>query len=75
VLDHIPTLADLCSAIADGKISATNDGLSYHVNARELRRFLNKVRALPSISDVRLLSTSSSTDTETCPVTINASIA
>ncbi len=47
--DHIPTLADVCSAIADGNIVATLDGSMYEVKAYELRRYLNKFRLLPSI--------------------------
>ena len=48
--DHIPTLADLCSAIAEGSIVATIEGSMYSVNAYELRRYLNKFRSLPTIS-------------------------
>jgi hypothetical protein len=48
--DRIPTLADLCSAIAEGRIAATVDGSTYSVNALELRRYLNKFRSLPTIS-------------------------
>jgi hypothetical protein len=40
--DHIPTLADVCSAIADGRLAASSDGASYHVNALELRRYFNQ---------------------------------
>jgi len=48
--DRIPTLADLCSAIADGSIVATLEGSMYTVNALELRRYVNTFRSLPSIS-------------------------
>ncbi len=48
--DRIPTLADLCSAIADGSIVATLEGSTYTVNALELRRYLNTFRSLPTIS-------------------------
>ena len=48
--DRIPTFADLCSAIAEGRIAATIDGSTYSVNALELRRYLNKFRSLPTIS-------------------------
>jgi hypothetical protein len=48
--DRIPTLADLCSAIADGSIVATLDGSMYTVNALELRSYLNTFRSLPTIS-------------------------
>lgn len=50
--DRIPTLADLCSALADGSIQATCDGSMYHVNALELRRYLNRFRSLPTISPI-----------------------
>ena len=50
--DRIPTLADLCSAIAEGQVSATADGCMYHINAFELRRYLNKFRPLPTVSTV-----------------------
>jgi hypothetical protein len=48
--DRIPTLADLCGAIADGRIVATLEGSMYTVNALELRRYLNKFRSLSTIS-------------------------
>ena len=48
--DHIPTLGDLCSAIAEGQIAATIDGTMYKMNAFEVRRYLNKFRSLPTIS-------------------------
>ena len=48
--DRVPTLADVCSAIAEGHIAAVVDGAMYQVNALELRRYLNKLRSLPSIS-------------------------
>ncbi len=48
--DRIPTFADLCSAIAEGQVSATDDGSMYHINAFDLRRYLNKFRSLPTIS-------------------------
>lgn len=48
--DHIPTVADLCSAITEGSLAATIDGAMYAVNALELRRYLNKFRPLPVIS-------------------------
>ncbi len=46
--DRIPTLADVCCAIAEGHVSVTLDGDLYSVNALELRRFFNKSRPLPS---------------------------
>ena len=48
--DRIPTLGDLCSAIAEGQIAATIDGTMYKMNAFEVRRYLNKFRTLPTIS-------------------------
>lgn len=47
--DRIPTLADVCSAIAEGRLAATTDGSTYHVNAYELRRYFNRFRALPTV--------------------------
>ena len=46
--DHIPTLADVCYAIAEGRVSATLDSDLYSVNVLELRRYFNKSRPLPS---------------------------
>ena len=57
--DRIPTLADLCSAIADGSIVATLEGSMYTVNALELRRYLNTFRSLPTISSTTPSSLSS----------------
>ena len=57
--DRIPTLADLCSAIADGRIVATLEGSMYTVNALELRRYLNTFRSLPTISSTTPSSLSS----------------
>ncbi|QBD82321.1 hypothetical protein EPA93_42635 [Ktedonosporobacter rubrisoli] len=48
--DRIPTVADLCKAIAEGHIAATLDGRVYHVNALELRRYLDRFRSFPTIS-------------------------
>jgi len=48
--DHIPTFADICSAIAEGHITASSDGSMYHVNALELRRYLDKLRSLPALA-------------------------
>jgi hypothetical protein len=48
--DRIPTLADLCSAIADGRIISTLEGSMYTVNALELRRYLDKFRSHPPLS-------------------------
>lgn len=38
--DHTPTLADLCCAIAEGRIPASSDGVVYQVTALEVRRHL-----------------------------------
>ncbi len=43
--DRIPTLADVCSAIAEGHIAVAIDGSMYQVNALELRRYFNKLRS------------------------------
>ena len=47
---RFPTLADVCSAIAEGHIDAAVDGSMYSVNAFELRRYLNKLRPLPTVN-------------------------
>jgi hypothetical protein len=57
--DRIPTLADLCSAIANGSIVATLEGSMYTVSALELRRYLNTFRSLPTISSTTPSSLSS----------------
>lgn len=48
--DRTLTLADLCNAIAEGRIAVSLDGSSYQVNALELRRYLNRSSGLPSVS-------------------------
>jgi hypothetical protein len=48
--DRVPTLADVCCAIAEGRIAATIDGAMYKLSASELRRYLNRFRSLPTIS-------------------------
>ena len=55
------TLADLCCAIAEGHITAAVDGSVYQVNAFELRRYLNRLRPLPSL-------TSPTTDATPIPI-------
>jgi hypothetical protein len=50
VSDYVPTFADLCSALAEGQITATIDGSMYEFSALELRRYLNRFRSLPTIS-------------------------
>lgn len=54
--DHIPTLADVCSAIAEGRLSAAFDGSTYQVSALELRRFFSVNYSLPAISSLNVLS-------------------
>lgn len=61
--DRSPTLADVCSAIAEGHIDAAVDGSMYQVNAFELRCYLNRLRPLPSVN----LSASSVQDPLSCP--------
>lgn len=51
--DHTPTFADLCSAIADGRVIATLDGSVYEVNAFEFRRYFNRSRLLPGVSSLQ----------------------
>lgn len=58
--DHIPTLADVCSAIAEGRLSAASDGSTYQVSAFELRRFFTPSHSLPVISSLSTLSSSRS---------------
>ncbi len=48
--DRIPTIADVCSAIAEGHITAAIDGSMYQVNALELRRYFTKLHPLSIIS-------------------------
>jgi hypothetical protein len=50
VSDYIPTLADVCCAIAEGQLAVSLEGPVYRVSAHELRRYFNEVRPLPSIS-------------------------
>jgi len=56
VTDHVPTLADVCSAIAEGSIVATLDGTMYQINALELRRYLNTFRPLPTVTTTQVSS-------------------
>ena len=48
--DRIPTLADVCSAIAEGHIPVAVEGPMYQVNALELRRYFNKLRSIPALA-------------------------
>lgn len=45
--DRIPTIGDLCSAIADGYIATTIDDSMYELSVFEVRRYLNSFRSLP----------------------------
>ncbi|MBX5448679.1 hypothetical protein [Thermogemmatispora sp.] len=56
--ERVLTIADLCTAIAEGRIPATVKGSAYHVNALEVRRYLNRLRPLPYISVRRSLHSS-----------------
>jgi hypothetical protein len=56
MFDQIPTLADVCSAIAEGRLAATSDGRVYEVTARELRRYFHERRFLPPLTYVQMLS-------------------
>jgi hypothetical protein len=72
--DRIPTLADLCSAIADGSIVATLEGSMYTVNALELRRYLNTFRSLPSISSTSQTALSSLAESNNWSATAQTTI-
>ena len=48
--DRIPTLAEVCSAIAEGRLSVSSDGSTYQISALELRRFFSKNTSLPALS-------------------------
>lgn len=63
--DSVPTIADLCCAIAEGHIDTTVEGTTYKLSVYELRRYLNKFRALPTISPrvTQMLSSRSDSDT------------
>ena len=37
--DRIPTLAEVCSAIAEGRLAVSSDGSTYQVSAFELRLY------------------------------------
>ena len=54
MFDQIPTFADVCSAIAEGRLTATSDGQVYEVSALELRRYFNKRRSLPPLTYVQV---------------------
>ena len=73
--DRTPTFADICSAIAEGHIAATTDGAMYHLNAFELRRYLNKFRSLPQVSSTLEQSSSPHSDTDTWTTSVQTSVA
>lgn len=58
--DHVPTLADVCSAIAEGHLAAASDGSMYQVNAFELRRYFNRCYSFSPISLLDALSSTCS---------------
>lgn len=62
--DRIPTLADVCSAIAEGRLVASSDGSTYQISAFELRRFFDANRSLPAISFLATHSSSPSRQKE-----------
>ena len=72
--DRIPTLADLCSAIADGSIVATVEGSMYTVNALELRRYLNTFRSLPTISSRHQTALSSLAESSNWSATVKTTL-
>ena len=72
---RIPTFADLCSAIAEGHIVTTTDGIMYHVNALELRRYLNKLRPLPVVSTTTLQEPVPHPNSQLCSLSTKTSIA
>jgi len=50
--DRVPTLAEVCSAIAEGRLSVSSDGSTYQISARELRRYFSNNSSLPAFSDI-----------------------
>jgi hypothetical protein len=50
--DRVPTLAEVCSAIAEGRLSVSSDGSTYQISARELRRYFSNNSSLPVFSDI-----------------------
>ena len=53
--DRIPTLAEVCSAIAEGRLAVSSDGSTYQVSAFELRRYFGKNCSIPVFSDIDVL--------------------
>ena len=56
MFDQTLTLADVCSAIAEGRLAATSDGRTYEVTALELHRYFNQRRSFPPLTYVQVLS-------------------
>ena len=50
--DRFPTLAEVCSAIAEGRLSVSSDGSTYLISARELRRYFSNNSGFPAFSDI-----------------------
>jgi len=73
--DHIPTFADICSAIADGHVAATIEDSMYQLNVYELRRYLNKFRSLPVVSSADGQDSSPHSDIQNWSVPIQSSVA
>jgi hypothetical protein len=48
--DRVPTLAEVCSAIAEGRLSVSSDGSTYQISARELRRYFSNNSSFPAVS-------------------------
>ena len=59
MFDQTLTLADVCSAIAEGRLAVTSDGRAYEVSALELRRYFNERRSFPPLTYVQVLSANS----------------
>jgi hypothetical protein len=53
--DRVPTLAEVCSAIAEGRLSVSSDGSTYQISARELRRYFSNNSSLHAFSDIDVL--------------------
>ena len=48
--DRVPTLAEVCSAIAEGRLTVSSDGSTYQISARELRRYFSNNSSFPVVS-------------------------
>ncbi len=71
--DCTPTLADLCSAIAEGHVSTSIDGDMYQVNLRELRRYFRMLRSL-STATLPAIHNPASQPVSNCPSTASVSL-